>query len=69
MPRKLVALTALLGAWLVGIALYRRASGARRERVDVYFEDGSMLSLAEGTSEVARLLPLARDAVRAARTG
>ena len=69
MRRKLLALSAVAGAWLVALALYRRASGARRERVDVYFEDGSMLSLAEGTPEAARLLPLARDAIRAARTG
>jgi hypothetical protein len=66
MPRKLVALAALVGGWLVGIALYRRALPRRRERVDLYFDDGSMQSLGEGTPEAGRLLPLARDALRAA---
>ncbi len=32
----------------------------RRERVDVYFDDGSMVSLAEGSPEAATVLPLAR---------
>jgi len=67
MRRKLVALAALAAGWFLAVALFRRASTARRERVDIYFEDGSMLSVAEGTPEAARLLPLARDAVRAAR--
>ena len=67
MRRKLVAVLALLGAWAAGLALLRRASSSRRERVDLYFEDGSMQSLAEGTAEAARLLPLAHEALRAAR--
>lgn len=64
--RKLVALLALLGAWAAGIALLRR-SGARRDRVDLYFDDGSMQSLSDGAPEAARLLPLARAALSAAR--
>lgn len=67
MRRKLAALAALAGGWFVGLALYRRAVSGRRERVDLYFEDGSMQSLADGTPEGARLLPLAREALRAAR--
>jgi hypothetical protein len=67
MRRKLVALLALLSAWAAGMALLRRASGGRRERVDLYFEDGSMHSLSDGTSEAARLLVLAHEALRAAR--
>jgi hypothetical protein len=68
MRRKLVVLLALLSAWAAGMALLRRASSGRRERVDLYFEDGSMQSLSDGTSEAARLLPLAHEALRAART-
>ena len=41
----------------------RRRPRARRERVDLYFEDGSMVSLAEGSPEAARLLPLAHAAL------
>ena len=67
MGRKLLALLALVAAWVAGIALLRRTSAARRERVDLYFDDGSMQSFAEGAAEAARLLPLARAALSAAR--
>jgi hypothetical protein len=67
--RKLVALLALVAAWVAGAAILRRASGPRRERVDLYFEDGSMQSLPESASEGSRLLPLAREALSAARRG
>ena len=51
--------TAALAAW--------RRRGARREHVDLYFSDGSMI-LFDGTSEdAADLLPLARDVLAAAR--
>jgi hypothetical protein len=69
MRRRLFALAALAAGWLVGLALYRRAATTRRERVDLYFEDGSMLSVGEGSPEAARLLPLAREALAAARSG
>ena len=69
MRSKLLALFALLAAWAAGIALLRRTTGARRERVDLYFEDGSMQSLAEGAAEATRLLPLARTALSATRPG
>jgi hypothetical protein len=69
MRRRLLPLLALLGAWAAGIALLRRTTGGRRERVDLYFEDGSMQSLSNGAPEAARLLPLARAALNAARGG
>ena len=67
--RKLVALAALVAGWAVGIALLRRTAGAHRERVDLYYEDGSMQSISDGAPEAARLLPLARSALSAARGG
>ena len=67
--RKLVALGALVAGWAVGIAHLRRTAGARRERVDLYYEDGSMQSISEGAPDAARLLPLARSALSAARGG
>lgn len=69
MRRRLLPLLALLGVWAAGIALLRRTAGGRRERVDLYFEDGSMQSLSNGALEAARLLPLARAALTAARGG
>lgn len=67
--RKLLALGALVAGWVVGIALLRRTAGSRRERVDLYYEDGSMQSISEGAPEAARLLPLAHSALSAARGG
>jgi hypothetical protein len=67
--RKVVALLALVAGWAVGIALLRRTAGARKERIDLYYEDGSMQSLSEGAPEAGRLLPLARNALIAARGG
>ena len=50
----------------VGAAFLRRRT-MQRERVDLYYEDGSMLSLANGSPEAERLLPLARDILRRSR--
>ena len=56
-PRTMPVLAALVG-FVVGVLLFRRGTGRRRERVDLYFDDGSMLSLADGQAE--RLLAIAR---------
>ena len=59
------------GTTLVGIAVgmlagaaFVRRRGALRERVDVYFEDGSMLSLSDGSQDAERLIPIAREILR-----
>ena len=65
--RKLLAVLALVAGWVAGVALYRRAAPRGRDRVDLYFEDGSMVSLGDGSPEATRLLPLAHEALRAAR--
>ena len=44
-----------------------RSFARRRDRVDVYFDDGSMDSLVEGSLEAEKLLPAARDALAATR--
>ena len=59
-PRTLGVLAAL-GAFFAGVLFFRRGLGGRRERVDLYFEDGSMISLADGPAE--RLLEIARTAL------
>ncbi len=53
---------------LAGMILWRRRFSQRRERVDLYYDDGSMVSLTEGSPDAERLLPLAREVLRAART-
>lgn len=59
---------ALLGAAAAAVLLRRRAA-ERRERVDLYYDDGSMLSLEDGAPEAGPLLAVAREAVRAAGPG
>lgn len=52
----------------VGTVLYRRRAARRRERVQLYFEDGSMVSLTEGSPEAEHLLGRARKLLAAARS-
>jgi hypothetical protein len=59
------------GTTLVGIAVgvlagaaFVRRRGAMRERADIYYEDGSMLSLSDGSAGAERLIPLAREILR-----
>ena len=66
--RKVLAGFLLAVGSLAGTILYRRRFARRRDRVDVYFEDGSMLSLTEGSAEAATALPLARRILDAARS-
>lgn len=64
-PRKLVTGALLAAGSLAGSVLMRRRAARRRERVDLYAEDGSMHSFAEGTVEADRLLPLAHEILAA----
>jgi hypothetical protein len=60
MPRRKVVTGVLLATGsLAGSVLLRRRASRRRERVDLYAEDGSMISHAEGTPEAERLLAIA----------
>ena len=59
MRRSAAAVLGVLGGMIAGAALIRRRT-ARREHADLYFEDGSMLSLTNGSPGAERLLPLAR---------
>jgi hypothetical protein len=62
MPKRRFVLGVLIGAGsFAGTLLYRRRSARNRTRVDLYFDDGSMLSLATGAPDADRLLPIARD--------
>jgi hypothetical protein len=54
-------------ASFAGTLVYRRRTVRNRTRVDVYFDDGSMVSLASGSPDADRLLPLAQDILIDAR--
>jgi hypothetical protein len=58
-------LSVLIGvaAALIAAAFARRRGAARRERVDLYYDDGSMVSLDARSVESERLLALASQAV------
>jgi hypothetical protein len=60
-PRKLVTGALLAAGSLVGSVLLRRRAARKRERVDLYADDGSMHSFGEGTAEAERLLPIAHE--------
>ena len=47
--------------------LLRRRRAAQQDRVDLYYADGSSISLEDGAPEGERLISLAREALRAAR--
>ena len=49
------------------LAVWRRRRGRRREHVDLYFADGSMISLAADSPQAQRLLPLAQRVLAEAR--
>jgi hypothetical protein len=67
MRRRVLALLGFGTGIFAGSVLFRRSFAWRRDHVDVYFDDGSMVSFAEGSQEADTLLPVARDVLAAAR--
>jgi hypothetical protein len=65
-PRLLPGLLFAAGSFAASV-LYRRRAARRRERVDLYYEDGSMVSLPEGSPGAERLLLIAHDVLEASR--
>jgi hypothetical protein len=63
--RSLLAVGALVGT-LLGIRLYERLF-RRQQRIDLYFEDGSMVSMSGDSPEASLVIPYAREALRAAQ--
>jgi hypothetical protein len=66
MKRKLLGLLGFGTGILAGSVFYRRSFARRRDRVDIYFGDGSMVSFVEGSPEADKLIPVAREALAAA---
>jgi hypothetical protein len=65
--RRLFGFLILVGVAFAGLVVYRRRFASRRERVDLYYEDGSLVSLEQGANGASGVLPLASDVLRAAR--
>lgn len=63
--RRLLVVAGLVGGALGGLAWLRRGATRRRERVDLYYADGSMVSLGDGSPDAERLLALGRRALHA----
>ncbi|HWB23634.1 MAG TPA: hypothetical protein VG652_12200 [Gaiellaceae bacterium] len=63
--RKVVTGLLFAAGSLAGSLLYRRRTVRQRERVDLFAEDGSMVSLADGSPEATELLSLARTLIAA----
>ena len=57
---------AAVGSAAAAILLRRRLT-SRRERIELYFEDGSLVALTQGTPEAEPLLVHARELLAAAR--
>jgi hypothetical protein len=66
MRRSVATLLGIAGGMVAGAAFVRRQA-AQRERVDLYYADGSMLSLTNGAPGAERLLPLARHLLQTTR--
>ena len=66
MRRSVAALLGILGGLLAGAAFIRRRA-ANSERADLYYEDGSMISIENGSADAERLFPLARTVIRNSR--
>ena len=67
MRRRFLALVGFATGIFAGTVVYRRSFARRPERVDVYLDDGSMVSFVDGSSEADTLLPIAHDALAATR--
>jgi hypothetical protein len=67
MKRRALALAGFASGALAGTAVYRRWFGASRERVELYFDDGSFVTFGARSSAAEQLLPLAEHVLAAAR--
>lgn len=66
--RRLFGLAAFAVVALGAAVVLRRRAGSGRERIDLYYEDGSMTTFEDGTPEALALLGHAREALAVTRT-
>jgi hypothetical protein len=64
--RRLFALSGVASGALAAALAYRRWLGDSRDRLDIYFDDGTFVTFVAGSSGAERLLPLAREVLAAA---
>jgi hypothetical protein len=69
MRSRLLRVAGFASGALAATLAYRRLFGQGRERVEIYFDDGSFVTFAAGSREAARLLPLAHQVLVAAQRG
>ena len=67
MKRKFLAALGFATGIFAGSVIFRRSFAKPRQRVDVYFDDGSMVSFVDGSPEADKLLPVAVDVLAAAQ--
>ena len=67
MRRRLLTLAGFASGALAGTVAYRRWFGRSGGRLDLYFDNGSFVTFEAGSSEGARLLPLAQQVLLTAR--
>jgi hypothetical protein len=65
--RRFLRLAGFASGALAGTVAYRRLFGAGRERIELYFDDGSFVTFVGRSPEAARLVPLARRVLAAVR--
>ena len=58
--RRVVTALAVAAAAVSASKLWRRRARAGADRVDLYYEDGSMMSLSDGSDDAGRLIAAAR---------
>jgi hypothetical protein len=65
--RSVIAGLAVAAGSVAGALHFRNRAARRRERVELYFRDGSMVSLSAGQPGADRLLAHARELLAATR--
>jgi hypothetical protein len=64
--RDLLVLAGFVAGGIAAGAAYESWRSKRRDRLDVYFDDGSFVTYVDGSPEADQLLPLARQVLAAA---
>ena len=66
--RRIAAAAVAIGSVAGAAALWFRRAGKSKERVEVYYADGSMVTFAPASEEAARLIPIGRRILSRARS-